>query len=483
MATAEFRMSNFIALSEDARNESDYILYLCSPNDSDTVRYKLEFACDHCNASEVLLLWNKGVCDYPPTPAFNASIYIFYIAILVFAVMGNCIVVYVVCSSAKMRTVTNYFIANLAVGDLWMAIFCVPFSFLSTLILKYWPFGGHLCVAVNYLQAVSVFVSAYTLVAISLDRYLAIIYPLRPRMTRFQAKVIIAVVWILSLATTLPVAIYSSLLTPNLNFYKIFGRQVCTEDWGESQAENDSRMAYSVALMLLQYFLPLAVLIFTYSRIAMVVWGKKNLGETPARMDRIARSKRKMIKMMLACVLAYTLAWLPLNLYIVLRDIPSLFDALSERVHLTLFFIVHWLAMSHTCYNPVIYFWMNSSFRVEYYRALRCFPCVVDGHLASSDGTVTKSANYCSRYATCESADQVLTRKESRRTCGDQFSLQALMSKYPEGDDPPQHHKLLVSKPPEEEDPLQQHKFLLPNPPEGEDPPQHHKLLVSKPPK
>ncbi|KAK7067891.1 hypothetical protein SK128_020287 [Halocaridina rubra] len=53
--------------------------------------------------------------------------------------------------------------------------------------------------------------------------------------------------------------------------------------------------AYSVALMLLQYFLPLAVLIFTYSRIAVVVWSKKNLGEAPARIDRIARSKRKTV--------------------------------------------------------------------------------------------------------------------------------------------------------------------------------------------
>ncbi|XP_069188492.1 RYamide receptor-like [Procambarus clarkii] len=373
MMTTDFRMSNFLALAEDARNDSEYILLLCSPNESLPVRYRLEFACDLCNASDVLVLWERGVCDYPPTPAFNASIYVFYIAILVFAVLGNSVVVYVVCSSAKMRTVTNYFIANLAVGDLWMAIFCVPFSFLSTLILKYWPFGGHLCVAVNYLQAVSVFVSAYTLVAISLDRYLAIIYPLRPRMTRFQAKVIIAVVWILSLATTLPVAVYSSLLTPNINFYKVFGRQVCMEDWGESQAENDSRMAYSVALMLLQYFLPLAVLVFTYSRIAMVVWGKKNLGETPARMDRIARSKRKMIKMMVAVVLVYTLCWLPFNTLMVVRELHDI-DGWPYMIYLWAFF--HWLAMSSTCYNPVILCWMNTKFRSGFCNVAYMVPCL-----------------------------------------------------------------------------------------------------------
>ncbi|KAK7077568.1 Neuropeptide Y receptor activity protein, partial [Halocaridina rubra] len=296
MAYDNYRLSNFLSLSDIIKNESRAIINLCTANLTNGVNIsfseRVVFACDECEErDDVLILWNQGVCDIPPSHGFDATVYIFYISILIFAVGGNSIVVYVVCSSAKMRTVTNYFIANLAVGDLFMAIFCVPFSFLSTLVLKYWPFGGELCVVVNYLQAVSVFVSAYTLVAISVDRYLAIIYPLRPRMTRSQAKVIIATVWLLSLFTTLPVAIFSRLLEPPLNFYRYFGRGVCTEDWRD--VDPSFRACYSVALMLLQYFLPLAVLIFTYTRIAVVVWGKKTLGETPARTDRIAMSKRK----------------------------------------------------------------------------------------------------------------------------------------------------------------------------------------------
>ncbi|XP_069973033.1 uncharacterized protein [Penaeus vannamei] len=110
-----------------------------------------------------------------------------------------------------------------------------------------------------------------------------------------------------------------------------------------------------------------------------------------------------MAKMMFACVLAYTLAWLPLNIYNVLRDIPGLLDALNETTHITLFFVVHWLAMSHTCYNPFIYFWMNSKFRAGYYRALGCLPCLAGVlRLASSptDGTMVRSGTYSSRYGT-----------------------------------------------------------------------------------
>jgi hypothetical protein len=115
---------------------------------------------------------------------FQTTVYMLYISIFVIALLGNGIVCYIVYASPRMKTVTNYFIANLAVGDILMSLFCVPFSFFSTLLLQYWPFGSLLCLLVNYSQAVSVLVSAYTLVAISIDRYIAILWPLRPRITK-----------------------------------------------------------------------------------------------------------------------------------------------------------------------------------------------------------------------------------------------------------------------------------------------------------
>lgn len=115
---------------------------------------------------------------------FQALVYCMYIAIVIVALLGNGIVCHVVRVTPRMRTVTNIFIANLAVGDILMTLFCVPFSFVSILLLGYWPFGAIMCHVVNYSQAVSVLVSAYTLVAISVDRYMAIMWPLRPRITK-----------------------------------------------------------------------------------------------------------------------------------------------------------------------------------------------------------------------------------------------------------------------------------------------------------
>lgn len=115
---------------------------------------------------------------------FKTAVYLLYIPIFIFALLGNGTVCYIVQSTPRMRTVTNYFISNLAVGDILMSLFCVPSSFISIFILGYWPFGTALCHLVNYSQAVSVLVSAYTLVAISVDRYIAIMWPLKPRITK-----------------------------------------------------------------------------------------------------------------------------------------------------------------------------------------------------------------------------------------------------------------------------------------------------------
>ena len=242
------------------------------------------------NATETLNETDPEV-SFIVSDSVAALMYIMYISVSVLAIGGNVMVCYIVMAHQRMRTVTNFFILNLAVGDILMACLCIPFGFVSNLLLQYWPFGAFMCVLVSYAQAVSVFISAYTLIAISIDRYIAILYPLRPRITRLQAKLIIFIIWIVALITPLPTAVLSRLeVHPSYVDKNDTVRYVCMEMW-ESQ---DERYQYSMALMVLQYFFPLIVLLFTYSRIGVVVWGNKPPGEAEdVRDQRLAASKRK----------------------------------------------------------------------------------------------------------------------------------------------------------------------------------------------
>ena len=208
------------------------------------------------------------------------------------SVVGNSLVCYIVIACSRMRTVTNYLLANMAAGDLLMTILCIPFTFPAVILLRHWPFGQTICCLVSFTQAVSVFVSAFSLIAISLDRYRAIVFPLQPRVTRQHARLVIFVIWLLSAAACVPIAVTSHISTPPTRRYTLAGLHVCQEQWRSSEG----RQYYSLSVMMLQYFVPVLVLTYTYGRIAIQVWGRKAnilFEQQDQREARLIRTRRK----------------------------------------------------------------------------------------------------------------------------------------------------------------------------------------------
>lgn len=83
-----------------------------------------------------------------------------------------------------------------------------------------------------------------------------------------------------------------------------------------------------------------------------------------------------MVKMMIICVLAFTLCWLPFNLLILLGDLNS--EVWNHEYIDLIYFACHWLAMSHASYNPIIYIRMNARFRYGFRFVLnQCLPCLI----------------------------------------------------------------------------------------------------------
>ncbi|XP_017036899.1 RYamide receptor [Drosophila kikkawai] len=378
-------------------------------DESFNVTILMNFSCDVTDDSESGDLWSSVY--------FKSAVYLLYIPIFMFALMGNGTVCYIVQATPRMRTVTNYFIANLALGDILMSLFCVPSSFISIYILNYWPFGIVLCHFVNYSQAVSVLVTAYTLVAISIDRYIAIMWPLKPRITKRYAKFIISGVWFIALATAFPIPLVSRLVQPPSPWHQKCDKYICREMWPERNQE----YYYTLSLFTLQFVVPLLVLIYTYTRIAIRVWGKRPPGEAETSRDqRMARSKRKMVKMMLTVVFVFTSCWLPFNiLQLLLND-----EEFANWAPLPyVWFAFHWLAMSHSCYNPVIYCYMNARFRGGFLQIMHRVPglrrcCCLHrllrggGGESSSGATGTNGELRLNRVDTCTT--YISTRRKLR---------------------------------------------------------------------
>ena len=95
---------------------------------------------------------------------------VLYSIIILIALLGNILVIYVVIISPRMRTVTNFYIANLAIADVSIAMFCIPFQFHAALVQR-WDLPEFMCQFCPTVGVFSVNNSIFTLVAIALDRY------------------------------------------------------------------------------------------------------------------------------------------------------------------------------------------------------------------------------------------------------------------------------------------------------------------------
>lgn len=74
-----------------------------------------------------------------------------YTIIFFLAVIGNLLVILTLIQSRRMRTITNLFLLNLAVSDLLLAAFCMPFTLIGK-ILRDFIFGEVMCRLLPYLQ-------------------------------------------------------------------------------------------------------------------------------------------------------------------------------------------------------------------------------------------------------------------------------------------------------------------------------------------
>ena len=87
----------------------------------------------------------------PPSNSLTYFLIVIYILIFIAALVGNILVIFTLVHNKRMRTVTNVFLLNLAVSDLLLAVFCMPFT-LIPMFLENFIFGATMCVLIRYLQ-------------------------------------------------------------------------------------------------------------------------------------------------------------------------------------------------------------------------------------------------------------------------------------------------------------------------------------------
>lgn len=92
-----------------------------------------------------------------------------YLFTVIASIVGNSTVIWIILSHRRMRTVTNYFIVNLAVSDLLMAALNTVFNFIYAC-HNVWYFDEGFCRFLNLVPITAVFVSIYSMTAVAAER-------------------------------------------------------------------------------------------------------------------------------------------------------------------------------------------------------------------------------------------------------------------------------------------------------------------------
>ncbi|XP_066146879.1 cholecystokinin receptor-like isoform X1 [Euwallacea fornicatus] len=351
-----------------------------------------------------------------------------YGIIFLLAIIGNTLIILTLAQNRRMRTVTNLFLLNLAVSDLLLGVLCMPVTLIGTL-LRDFVFGGTMCKLIQFFQACLVSVSAWTLVAISVERYYAICHPLRSLawQTISHAYKTIAAIWLCSFACMLPTLVLSQLQPTK------FGKHKCRETWPSPDYEK----AFNLFLDLVLMVSPLLVLAAMYSLIIRTLWkgikteralrcssnanstvdiyvnlqtnsttswrfknrtnirqqtnwttlrnwsdesnspvgsnSSKRLttGLRRTNAERSLHNKKRVIRMLCVVVMEFFICWSPL--YIINTIVLFVGDKVYEVIGYKGVSFFQLLAYSSSCCNPITYCFMNGGFRKSFLKLFSCF--------------------------------------------------------------------------------------------------------------
>lgn len=237
---------------------------------------------------------NSTTVQWGPAPAelpvqTQAALIVIYTLTTALSVVGNLIVIIVFIFGKRSRSDLRGFLINLACADLIMAVFCLPFTF-TMVMLDNWIFSEPMCPIVLYMQTVSVTASVCTNMAIGIDRFWVVTFPLRSRITKSRSKIVIALVWLISFGlSSIQLVVGRAVRTP---YAPGLHRTACEEVWFEPA--KTWRRAYTFFILILTYLLPLGILSLTYSIVAVRLWQRTAPGNADqARDSQQLRSKRK----------------------------------------------------------------------------------------------------------------------------------------------------------------------------------------------
>ena len=295
-----------------------------------------------------------------------------YSLILGFSLFGNSIIGLTVYKTPTLRKPINYLIANMAISDMLFPFFTIPLRLAEIHSGGSWPTGGllgqALCKLAVYLTHVSFGVSSQSLVLIALDRYVAVVFPLRsPFINRKLFPFFILATWVVALAFFAPYMIVAKVDE---------GTQgtSCYFDWHGTFEESWPIENHYIVVFTAFSFIPAVLLVILYSIILIKLKLQAPPGEqlTNATKQR-ERKNRNVLRMAIAIVLAFFFCSIPITTTRLITVRQPVDSSIWFSCGFWLFNDLARLIFNTNCaINPLICLIFSNNYRQGLKRLLKC---------------------------------------------------------------------------------------------------------------
>lgn len=263
-----------------------------------------------------------------------------YGVVFILALVGNLLALWFLVVRERRNWHTGVVLScNLAVSDL-LYVLTLPLLIIYYSWGKDWMFGDALCKIERFFFTCNLYVSIFFIMAISVNRCVALKWPFftRSHVKPAQVKVISVIIWIVVGAISCPVFKFSSVCVYS-------NRTLCVSFCNNTQESESLHFKYKIFLSVFGCFVPFLVTFTSYCVVIRVVWRNANIS-TP--------EKRKVALLVALVLVLYAISFLPYNILMIYH----LYLKIKHRNSCwgyDMYQVSKGLAALNMCIHPILY--------------------------------------------------------------------------------------------------------------------------------
>ena len=304
---------------------------------------------------------NDSSSDLHENLLFTHVLSILLLIVMLIGLVGNLLVIYVLCNYSRLKTVTNTYLLHLALSDL-VFLSGAPF-FISSIITRSWIFGRFVCKLFFLTQGVNQYTSIIILAFLSFDRFLAVCHSaksIRWR-SRVHPHLLLVFAWVFSFLLMLPIVIFTTLhesVESNVQCIILLPLP-------------ESRLPYLIFVAYtstITFFLPLIFMIYFYLKIVHRL--QYRVPRQHRRSRTSIRTRRKVTVLVLSVISVHVICCSPYWTFQMITTTELLPQ--SSPILIPTSSITQFLLFVNSSTNPILYAFISEIFRLSFKRVFHC---------------------------------------------------------------------------------------------------------------